>query len=135
PAAMAMGVAEGAYVKLAVSDTGCGIPTATQARVFDPFFTTKSAGRGLGLAVVNGIVRRLGGAIHLVSEQGKGTTFEIMLPRAEGMAGQEHGAVSRPEEPEGEMGHLTVLVVEDEDLLRQAVSQMLRKARFLVIEA
>ena len=70
------------YVELDVSDTGDGMPPEIQARVFDPFFTTKSNGHGLGLATVQGIVRNLGGVIHLKSEPGKGTTFQILLPSA-----------------------------------------------------
>jgi PAS domain S-box-containing protein len=73
----------GLHVQLVVSDTGRGIPQEIQARVFDPFFSTKSAGRGLGLAVVGGIVRSLGGAIHLQSEPGRGTTVQVLLPSAE----------------------------------------------------
>jgi two-component system cell cycle sensor histidine kinase/response regulator CckA len=122
----------GNYLKLEVSDTGYGMPLATQARVFDPFFSTKSAGRGLGLAVVQGIVRRLGGAIHLASEPGKGTTFEILLPCSEAAAGTASGLISRHREPSQVA---TVLVVEDEDPIRQAASKLLRKAGFSVIEA
>src|SRR3974377_101173 len=76
-------LADGNYVRLEVSDTGRGMSPETQANVFDPFFTTKSAGRGLGLAVVQGIVRSLGGAIHLTSEPERGTTFQILLPCAD----------------------------------------------------
>jgi signal transduction histidine kinase len=68
------------YVLLEVSDTGSGMSPETQANVFDPFFTTKSTGHGLGLATVDGIVRSLRGRIHLASELGKGTTFQILLP-------------------------------------------------------
>jgi PAS domain S-box-containing protein len=88
PVAVSESSREGDYVALEVSDTGCGMSPETQARVFDPFFTTKSAGRGLGLAVVLGIVRGLGGAIRLVSELGKGTTFQILLPCAETATGR-----------------------------------------------
>jgi nitrogen-specific signal transduction histidine kinase/CheY-like chemotaxis protein len=127
-------LSDGDYVQLEVSDTGRGMSTETQARVFDPFFTTKSAGRGLGLAVVHGIVRTLGGAIHLTSEPDNGTTFQILLPSAETAApanGREdiRGKVVVPTQ------HGTVLVVEDEDVLRQAVVKMLRKTGFEVFEA
>jgi PAS domain S-box-containing protein len=71
---------DGKYLELVVSDTGCGMATETQAKIFDPFFTTKLAGRGLGLAVVQGIVRNHGGIIHLRSVPGRGTKFQILLP-------------------------------------------------------
>jgi PAS domain S-box-containing protein len=72
--------AQSSYLQLEVSDNGCGMSQETQARIFDPFFTTKSAGHGLGLAVVDGIVRDLGGVIHLTSKLDKGTTFQVLLP-------------------------------------------------------
>jgi PAS domain S-box-containing protein len=125
---------DGEYLQLEVSDTGRGIPPALQTKIFDPFFTTKSAGRGLGLAVVQGIVRSLGGAIHLASEPGKGTTFQVMLPSAKTTAAaSDHMIFS-----DGQMAITsqrgTVLVVEDEDPLRQGIVKMLRKTGFEVFE-
>jgi PAS domain S-box-containing protein len=125
----------GDYVQLEVSDTGRGMSTETQAKVFDPFFTTKSAGRGLGLAVVRGIVRRLGGAIHLTSEPDKGTTFQILLPCAESAAHANGLADNGGKVAVTIQQHGTVLVVEDEDPLRQAIVKMLRKTGFEVFEA
>jgi CheY-like chemotaxis protein/two-component sensor histidine kinase len=127
--------ADGDYVQLEVSDTGRGMSPQTQAKVFDPFFTTKSAGRGLGLAVVQGIVRSLGGAIYLTSEQDKGATFQIMLPSSETTTGANGHAISAVEEVAVPPRHGTVLVVEDEGHLREAVVKMLRKTGFEVLEA
>ncbi len=129
------GKSEGDYVELAVSDTGAGMPGQTQARVFDPFFSTKSAGRGLGLWVVHGIVRGLGGAIQIASEPGKGTRVHILLPGAEGTAGVTIDQASGADEEARPSQKLTVLVVEDEDPLRQAVVKMLRREGFEVYEA
>jgi PAS domain S-box-containing protein len=129
------GLAEGDYVQLEVSDTGSGMSHETQARIFDPFFSTKSAGRGLGLPVIHGIVRSLRGAIRVESEVGKGTTFQILLP-SEGnaarltfdtVAGNEHALYRSPE--------ATVLLVEDEAPLRLAVKKMLGMAGLTVLEA
>jgi PAS domain S-box-containing protein len=82
-AAVSESLPEGEYLELEVSDTGSGMSLETQGRVFDPFFTTKSAGHGLGLAVVSGIVRSLGGRIRITSEPGKGSAFQVLLPCAE----------------------------------------------------
>ena len=126
---------EGDHVRLVVSDTGCGMTAAAQARIFDPFFTTKFAGRGMGLAVVQGIIRDHGGVINLDSTPGEGTTFEILLPCAGKTA--ESSPASIAPDPARERVPLsgTVLVVEDEGALRLAVSTMLRKRGFWVIEA
>ena len=129
-------LSQGEYVQLEVSDTGCGMSPEKQARVFDPFYSTKSGGRGLGLAVVHGIVKGLGGAINLASEAGSGTTFKILLPCTEIRSETIHGGpISGTGRPAQVSHEAKVLVVEDEDSLRQAVSKMLRKRGVSVIEA
>jgi PAS domain S-box-containing protein len=128
-------LADGCYVQLEVSDTGCGMSPETQAKAFDPFFTTKSTGHGLGLAVVQGIVRGLGGSIALTSAPRQGTTFQISLPCAGATAGAPSDAISGIEELARPALYATILLVEDEDLLRQAVREMLRKGGFKVLEA
>jgi two-component system cell cycle sensor histidine kinase/response regulator CckA len=123
------------YLQLEVSDTGCGIPIETQAKVFDPFFTTKSTAGGLGLAVVQGIVLRLGGSIHLQSEPGKGTTLRISLPCAETVIEETRNPITGTEELARSLQDVTILVVEDEGVLRKAVAKSLRKIGLKVLEA
>jgi CheY-like chemotaxis protein len=106
-----------------------------QSKVFDPFFTTRSAGHGLGLAVVQGLVRNLGGTIHLASEPGKGATFRILMPCVPASAEETQGRLSSAGEPTPDMLEATVLIVEDEDALRQAVAKMLRRIGAEVLEA
>ena len=133
-AAISDHLTHGDYVRLEVSDTGRGMSDETRARAFDPFFSTKSAGHGLGLAVVSGIVRGLGGAVRVTSEPGKGTTFQILLPGAKAGNGASDCAL-----PSSDLlttrQHASVLVVEDEDFLREAIVKMLRRAGFEVFEA
>jgi len=127
-------VAEGDYVELKVSDTGRGMTPEVQARVFDPFFTTKAAGsHGHGLAVVKRIIEHHNGTIRLSSARGEGATFLIMLPCEEQVA--QASANARAEDETLISRGATILVVEDEDLLRQGVSTVLRKKGFCVLEA
>ena len=120
-AALSESLSEGDYVALEVSDTGCGMSREIQDRVFDPFFTTKSAGHGLGLAVVSGIVRSLGGRIRIRSKPGKGSRFQLLLPCTESTGTPTTSPTCAIEESAGPFQDAVVLVVEDEDLLRQAV--------------
>jgi CheY-like chemotaxis protein len=103
--------------------------------VFEPFFSTKSGRRGLGLAIVDGIVRSLGGAVWLESEPDKGTTIRICLPSAEEDRKSTWATKSEPFAVPTPTAAVIVLLVEDEDSLRGAVSKMLGKAGFSVIEA
>jgi CheY-like chemotaxis protein len=124
-------------LRLEVSDTGCGMNPETQRRAFDPFFTTKFAGRGMGLAVVQQVVRRLGGTIHVASAPGQGTTVTIVLPcSADIPRALPHGEPDsvRALEPQPETAS-TILVVEDETVLLAAVSKMLQLKGFSVIQA
>ncbi len=125
--------AESECVSLEVADTGRGMTREVQARVFDPFFTTKAmAGHGLGLNAVSRIVERLHGTIRLSSEPGEGSVFQVLLPSEESVIAP--ASVAPLLEPTLASGKV-ILFVEDEDFLRQAISEMLRKKGLAVLEA
>jgi PAS domain S-box-containing protein len=123
----------GNYVMLSVSDTGMGMDKETQSRIFEPFFTTKEKGKGtgLGLSTVYGIVKQSAGYVMVQSEEGRGTTFHIYLPRVEEPA-EKHTA---PVANTALGGHETVLLVEDEESVRQLVRETLTTKGYRVIEA
>jgi len=125
----------GPYIQLTVSDTGSGMDRATQARVFEPFFTTKEKGKGtgLGLSTAYGIVRQSGGEILLYSEPGRGTTFKIFLPRVPSAAADAAPA-SLPVSTDLR-GHETILVAEDEAVIRMLARQVLESQGYTVLEA
>jgi PAS domain S-box-containing protein len=122
----------GRYVMLAISDTGSGMTPEVKARIFEPFFTTKGGkGTGLGLAVVQGIVKQSGGTIELYSELGVGTLFKIYLPAFPG----EQATPSEPALRRSPGGRETILLVEDEDGVRQLVVAALMRLGYKVLAA
>ena len=128
----------GRYVMLAVADSGIGMDTETQERIFDPFFTTKKMGHGtgLGLSTVYGIVKQSGGYIWVYSEVDHGTTFKIYLPVVEEDAEPESQGDTRPAILHDAVLHpITVLIVEDEKMLRDLISEVCTRAGFTVLEA
>ena len=131
-AARARGLDPGEYAALVVSDTGSGMTADVRHRIFEPFFTTKEVGKGtgLGLSMVYGIVKQSSGHIEVSSEPGKGTTFRVHLPRGVGNL-----AEAAPERPGPTHGVETVLLVEDEPMVRDLGSRVLRSHGYRVLVA
>jgi len=123
-------VIPGRYVKISVTDTGSGMDEATQLKIFEPFFTTKEMGRGtgLGLAFVYGILKNHGGFINVYSEKGEGTTFNIYLPLTDREAQQE-----LPTDESLIKGSGTILLVDDEEMIREVGQAMLEKLGYHTI--
>lgn len=127
-------VEPGSYVMLAISDNGCGMDKETKARIFEPFFTTKEHGKGtgLGLSTVYGIVKQSKGDIWIYSETGRGTSFKIYLPYVE-----EEAEIVRPRRDGRPMpkGNETILLVEDDELVRNVAREVLELNGYKVLEA
>ena len=121
----------GRYVTLEVSDTGCGMSKDTQKRLFDPFFTTKFTGRGLGMSAILGIVRGHKGAIKVYSEEGKGSSFKILFPCATSGKPTDTADIK----PIHQSQHGTVLVIDDEESVREIASIMLEESGYTVLTA
>jgi signal transduction histidine kinase len=125
----------GEWVRISFHDTGVGMSSETLGRLFEPFFTTKDVGHGtgLGLAMVHGLVSQAGGHVHVESSVGQGSVFEICLPRASGdvASARAEGSTSSPSAAKG---HETVLVVEDELVVRNVIVRTLRRAGYRVVE-
>jgi two-component system cell cycle sensor histidine kinase/response regulator CckA len=126
----------GEYISLVVRDTGCGMDTETSRHLFEPFFTTKERGKGtgLGLSIVYGVMQQNGGSIAVESQPGAGTAFHLYLPRCPGPAqGIEHTQPAKAPTPA--VQGITVLVVEDDKVILQFASAVLRQKGYRVLDA
>lgn len=135
--ARGLGLPPGAYVAISVTDDGAGMPPEVVARAFDPFFTTKPIGQGtgLGLSMLHGFATQSGGQVKILSQPGAGTTVRIYLPRH--AAGAEAGPETVPEQGPAPVpsGRRTVLVVDDEPMVRMLITDVLEEAGVTVLEA
>jgi PAS domain S-box-containing protein len=124
----------GSYALLRISDTGCGMTPEVQAHLFEPFFTTKDIGKGTGLGLSNvyGVVKQSDGEITVTSSSGRGSVFDIYLPRFEGRPGEEESTHLLPASGGGEE---TVLLVEDEELVRMMLVEVLKSGGYTVLDA
>ena len=131
-AQMNPGSQPGAYLLVKVTDTGGGIPPEVQEKIFDPFYTTKQVGKGtgLGLSTVLGIVKSLGGFIHLYSEEGRGATFKVYLPVDASEAEKHTEEIEQTALPRGK-GEL-ILIVDDEEIIRVTVKKTLERFGYKV---
>jgi CheY-like chemotaxis protein len=136
PSEAGLSLPPGTYVQLAVADTGTGMPPEVLKQLFEPFFTTKERGKGtgLGLATVDGIVHQSGGHIEVESEPGKGTRFVVLLPRA-GDAGAAEPRPARSVRQPKRRGSEVVLLVEDEDNIREPAVEILESRGYKVLSA
>ncbi len=125
------GVAPGKYVTLEVRDAGCGMDAETLSRIFDPFFTTKFTGRGLGLAAVMGMVRGHKGALHVESTPGKGSCFKVLFP----VTAEAAASIVPSSQEKSLAGDETILVIDDEDTVRQAAKSALESYGYKVVVA
>jgi two-component system cell cycle sensor histidine kinase/response regulator CckA len=132
-ARMFLALKPGPHVMVSVSDTGEGMDAEVQSHIFEPFFTTKERekGTGLGLSIVYGIVRQSGGHIQVYSHPGRGTTFKIYLPRDD----QKPAPDAREETSPPRRGSETILLVEDDDVLRSLAREVLEEHGYIVLEA
>ena len=128
-----LGAKSGDYVLLSITDTGCGMDEETKAKIFEPFFTTKEPGKGtgLGMAMVYGIVKNHGGYISVYSEIGEGSTIKIYLP----IANETTDTEQKPQERKPLTGKETILVIDDEEVIRKVLKNMLEKLGYTVILA
>jgi len=133
-AALHVGLKPGNYVRVVVTDTGCGMDEQTKSQIFEPFFTTKEKGKGtgLGLSTVYGIVKQSGGNICVTSELGRGTSFTIHFPRqlSAKATSPRLRAIQKPD-----AGTETILIVEDEDAIRKVVTKSLEAVGYSVLSA